>query len=211
MFKCCQVARACSKSFSAVASLGTQPSKGPLACHIAKSQTLTSNSRMRPLTYQASSIFCGHTYVWEFCTKILDDFCGFRAGLRDFAFGMASWWQVLGPFAAGALLISNQAGPSKVPTCTWLMCGSNDACTYLNKNMYAFWTLAKKASKTVAYGVVLLVVHGNSAASTKSTLVRFRPAVGHGRFFWQFLLISHTFAWVSSSYLQKSLAVLFLF
>ena len=55
MFKCCQVARACSKSFSAVASLGTQytaiqrpfGSFGLLACHIAKSQTLTSNSRMR--------------------------------------------------------------------------------------------------------------------------------------------------------------------
>lgn len=147
MFKCCQVARACSKSFSAVASLGTQPSKGPLACHIAKSQTLTSNSRMRPLTYQASSIFCGHTYVWEFCTKILDDFCGFRAGLRDFAFGMASWWQVLGPFAAGALLISNQAGPSKVPTCTWLMCGSNDACTYLNKTCMHFEHLQKKLQR----------------------------------------------------------------
>lgn len=57
MFKCCQVARACSKSFSAVASLGTQPSKGPLACHIAKSQTLISISRMRPLTYQNQASF----------------------------------------------------------------------------------------------------------------------------------------------------------
>lgn len=207
MFKCCQVARACSKSFSAVAGLGTQASKGPLACHIAKSQTLTSISRMRPLTYQASSIFCGHTsltngvkrapptaYVWEVCTKILDDFCGFRAGLRDFAFGMASWWQFLGPFAAGALLI--RPDHPKYPNVHDSCVAQTKLAHTLTKHVCILNTCKKSFKDSCIWSCAW-----NSAASTKSSLVRLRPAVGHGRFsdnFYWFLTLCLSFKFVSS-------------
>ncbi len=57
---------------------------------------------------------------------------------------------------------TNQNGPSKVSKCTY-------------DSHMTHTTLVKQASRTVAYGVVLSRVW-NSAATTKSSLVRFRPA-----------------------------------
>lgn len=49
-------------------------------------------------TYSTFPSLPSHTSIGA---KTLFDFCGFRGGLRDFAFGMASWLLFLGPSCCG--------------------------------------------------------------------------------------------------------------